>query len=33
MRGYNRVLQIEDILLVALNRDYVINTSNNGLLQ
>ena len=33
MPGYNRVLQIEHILLVYLNRDNVINTSNNGLLQ
>ena len=28
MPGYNRLLQIEHILSVYLNRDYVINTSN-----
>ena len=33
MPGCNRVLQIEHILLVYLNRDYVINTFNNGSLQ
>ena len=27
------MLQIEHILLVYLNRDYAINTLNNGLLQ
>ena len=31
--GCNRVLQIEHILLVYLNRDYAINTFNNASLQ